>query len=188
MSKKVFALVLVFLTGTFLFFGSFTVADAKPKCIEKFKNWNFQTVKKDMPKGWKTDQFWPDTQRAKFTAIPGMISISANDRVDARLIHKTKVCQNTNYTLEGDLSTYNVSADRSLVENAGAHLRVLDCIGGDCFIATKGIVGTTDSWVHVKVKFNSGKLTVLRIGPSLGIYSGEASGLVRAKNIAFSLS
>ena len=133
-----------------------------------------------LPTGWSTSEFANTSQfvwldHVSFAGRKSVQIISATPN-DARWTQPVAVKPDTSYELSGWVKTKNVQADRSLVSDAGANVSILECISGNCFIRTPGIIGTHD-WTRGSTCFTTDATTTqVTVAARLGMYAGNATG------------
>lgn len=128
-----------------------------------------------VPKGWEIRSYL--TQGYAADAREGVVTLTAYDADDLRLVQRVEIEENTAYILSAELSGENIRGGR------GATLSIDNYSLDGCYIYSGNVVGSCD-WMKVELPFRTGEgQTVVIAALRLGGYSEMSTGTVRFRNV-----
>lgn len=128
-----------------------------------------------IPEGWEVSSYL--TQGYAADARDGVVTLTAYNEDDLRLVQRVEVEENTAYILSAELSGENIQGGR------GATLSIDNYSLDGCYIYSGNIVGSCD-WMKVELPFRTGEgQTVVIAALRLGGYSELSTGTVRFRNV-----
>jgi hypothetical protein len=140
---------------------------------DNFTNAGFEETAESRLSGWKVQSYKQQPDRAQITTVAPRLGkkclqIQSAMLDDIHVVQRIVVKAHADYELSGWVRTEGVEMEPG--SSLGATISIAD--GFEC---TESVHGT-NNWRHVRLSFNSGDRTTIRVGPRLGHHGSLAKG------------
>ena len=130
-----------------------------------------------IPNGWTASVY--DGTTGSVSAEDGIVTLSASDYNDLRVLQSVETEENTVYTFSAEISVSGVSGGR------GANLSIDNYSLDGSYIYSDGLIGSSD-WQRVTLIFRTGEgQKRVNAALRLGGYSEMSRGSARFRNVSF---